>query len=292
MDKLSELRVFVAAADTGNLSAAARKLSLTPSAASKALARLEQHLGVRLLDRSTRQARLTEEGRLYYDRCINILRALDAAEHELTQRRTQARGTLRVNASVPFAHYVLAPLLPEFLREHPDVELELNVTDGVVDLFEQRADVAIRVGPLADSSLLARKLGDIRRVLVASPDYVERHGTPEAPAQLADHHCLNFNLGERLNTWRFRDIGDLRASGRVRVNCGDTIRHLALAGTGIARLGTFVVAADIASGALVTLLDEYLEEPPEPVHAVLRGEQPLPRRTRAFVDYLAERVQF
>ncbi len=285
------MRAFVAAAEAGSLSGAARQLTVSPSAVSKALGRLEQRLGVRLLDRSTRNARLTDEGTLYYDRCRSILREIEAAEQELTRRRGAPRGVLRVNASVPVAHYTLAPVLNKFLLEHPDVELDLNVTDSVVDLFEHRADIAIRVGQLADSSMRARKLGTIRRAIVAAPAYLERCGTPISAAELRDHHCLNFNLGERLNTWRFRNHGELRAEGRVRVNCGDTLRHLALAGVGVARLGTFLIESDLATGALVEILEGQLSDDPVPVHAVFLGEEPVPVRVRAFVDFLAEHVR-
>jgi len=286
------MRAFVAAADAQSLSEAARRLSVSPSAVSKALGRLEGRLGVRLLDRSTRNTRLTDEGALYYERCRRILQDVENAELELTQRHDQAAGTLRINASVPVAHYALAPLLGEFLRENPGVELELNVTDSVVDLFEHGADVAIRVGPLSDSSMRARKLGTIERVIVAAPSYIEAHGEPQSPRNLADHHCLNFNLGKRLNQWRFRNHGEVRPTGRLRTNCGDTLRHLALAGVGLARLGTFLVKDDLREGRLVELLEGQLDDPPEPVHAVFLGEAPIPTRLRGFVDFVADRIRF
>ncbi len=286
------MRVFVVVAEAGTLSGAARQLSLTPSAVSKGLGRLEHRLGVRLVDRSSRGSRLTEEGLVFFERCKAILHAIEEAEREVSQRRRTARGTLRINASVPVAHYCLAPLMADFLAAHPDLEIDMNVSDSVVDLFEERADVAIRVGPLADSSLRARKIGDIRRVVVASPAYIERRGAPTCPAQLADHNCLNFNFGDRLNTWRFGELGEFRTVGRVRVNCGDTLRHLALAGAGIARLGTFLVAGDLREGRLQALLSGELDEPLEPVHAVYRGGKQLSARVRVFVDYLVEHVRF
>ncbi|MFN3197674.1 MAG: LysR substrate-binding domain-containing protein [Bradymonadia bacterium] len=290
MDKLANIRSFVATAEVGSLSGAARKLSITPSAVSKGLSRLEQSLGVRLLDRSTRKARLTEEGATYYERCVSILRDIEAADREISERRGTARGVLRVNSSVPFAHYCLAPLLPAFLARHPEVSLDLNVNDNIIDLFDNQADVAIRVGPMADSAMQVRKLGGIRRAIVASPGYLDRCGVPSTPADLEGHNCLNFNLGERLNTWGFSEVGEVRVRGRVRVNCGDTLRHLVLAGVGLARLGRFLVRDDLEAGRLVAVLEDHLDEPLEPVHAVFLGDGPLPSRVRVFVDFLAEHV--
>ncbi len=203
------------------------------------------------------------------------------------------RGRLRVSASVPFGHMFLAPMVPAFLERHPDVIVDLSLTDDVVDLLAQRADLAIRMGTLPDSGLVARKLGQSRRVVCASPAYLARHGTPAAPEDLAGHNGLGFNFRRWRNGWPFRREGrefEQPVSGNLLANNGEPVRQMALAGAGIARLGRFHVAADLEAGRLVPLLEAFNPGDLEMVHAVHVGGGQVPRRVRAFIDHVAENL--
>ncbi len=292
MDRFSEMKVFVVVATEGSMSSAANALGLSPSAVSKTITRLEERLNVRLFDRSTRNLRMTREGELYAERCGAILEDVERAEESLAQESLTARGVVRVNSSVPIAHYCLAPVLGELLEEHPDLSVRLSVSDQVVDLYEKNTDLAIRVGPLADSSMQARKLGDLQRVIVAAPSYLEKHGVPQRPSDLQEHECLGFSFtSDRLNRWRFASEGEVIVDGRVQTDCGDTLRHLALSGVGIARLGSFMVRDDIVAGRLQVVLEGQLSACLEPVHAVYLAKERMPLRVRAVVDHLAVRLR-
>jgi DNA-binding transcriptional LysR family regulator len=289
MERSGEMEVFARVVQEGGFSAAARTLDLTPSAVSKLIARLEVRLGARLLTRTTRALTLTEEGRAYYQAALAIVHELDEAE--LAAASGVVRGRLTINASLPFGTMFVAPLVPDFLSRHPDIVIDLSLTDDVVDLVAQRVDIAIRVGPLADSALMARKLGQSRLTICAAPAYLQRHGTPRVPADLADHECLTFNFRRSRAVWPFLIEGrsvDQGVSGNLQVNNGETMRQLALAGAGIARLGRFHVADHIAAGRLIPLLEEHDRGDLELIHAVYVGGGQVPRRVRAFIDYLAE----
>ncbi|MBS7811139.1 LysR family transcriptional regulator [Roseococcus pinisoli] len=291
MERSGEMEVFCRVVREGGFSAAARSLDLTPSAVSKLIARLEGRLGARLLLRTTRALTLTDEGEAYHRAAERILRELNEADQEATGGAV--RGRLRVSASVPFGGMFLAPLIPTFLERHPDVTVDLSLTDDVVDLLAQRADLAIRMGALPDSGLVARKLGQSRAVVCASPAYLARRGTPAAPAELAAHNCLGFNFRRGRNGWLFREEDraiELPVSGNLLANNGETVRQMALAGTGIARLGRFHVAADIDAGALVPVLEAFNPGDLEMVHAVHVGGGQVPRRVRAFIDHVAENL--
>jgi DNA-binding transcriptional LysR family regulator len=203
------------------------------------------------------------------------------------------RGRLRVNASLPLGVMFIAPMIPAFLARHPDVVVDLSLTDDVVDLLAERTDVAIRVGALADSALIARKLGQSRRVVCAAPSYLERKGTPLTPADLERHECLRFNFRRSRASWPFIVGGQEReqaVSGNLLVNNGETMRQMALAGVGIARLGRFHIAGDLDSGALRPLLEDYNPGDLEMIHAIYAGGGHRPHRVRAFIDYLAENL--
>nr|WP_314072274.1 LysR family transcriptional regulator [uncultured Roseococcus sp.] len=291
MERSGEMEVFCRVVREGGFSAAARSLDLTPSAVSKLIARLEGRLGARLLLRTTRALTLTDEGEAYHRAAERILRELNEADQEATGGAV--RGRLRISASVPFGGMFLAPLIPAFLERHPDVTVDLSLTDDVVDLLAQRADLAIRMGALPDSGLVARKLGQSRAVVCASPAYLARRGTPATPAELAAHNCLGFNFRRGRNGWPFQQEGraiELTVSGNLLANNGETVRQMALAGTGIARLGRFHVAADIAAGALVPVLEAFNPGDLEMVHAVHVGGGLVPRRVRAFIDHVAENL--
>lgn len=291
------MAVFVAAAESGSFSAAGRKLGLSPSAVSKLVARIEDRLGIPLFTRSTRALLLTAEGAAYLERVRRILADIDDAERLVsTGADAPARGRLRISASVGFGEICLLPLVPEFLALHPQVELDISLTDAVIDLVDERTDIAIRVGALRDSALKARKLLDTRRMIVASPDYVARHGLPEKPDDLAGHNCLRFNFRRNLDEWPFRDpaTGEsfrVPVSGNAFGNNGVILRQLALDGLGLARLGTFHTQADVAAGRLVGILEPFNAGDIEDIHAVYVGHAHLAARIRAFVDFMAVAIR-
>ena len=295
INRSGEMEVFVRVVDLGGFSAAARALRMTPSAVSKLIARLETRLGARLVNRSTRKLQLTPEGSAFYDRAVRVLADLDEAERSAAAGATP-RGRLRVNTNVPFGTHYLIPLLPGFLERHPEVTVEVTLTDTVVDLLEDRADVAIRVGPLKSSQLVARKLGESRMMLVASPAYLTAHGTPQTPGDLARHNLLGFSFARQSNGWPFRDAdGSASAvvpTGNALVSDGEAMRLMTLAGAGISRLARWHVAADIAAGRMVALLEDFNPGDEEATHAVYVGQgRHLPARVRAFLDFLAETVR-
>ena len=280
--------------ELGGFSAAARALPMTPSAVSKLVARLEARLGVRLLNRSTRQVQLTAEGGVFYERGVRVLADLADAERGAAANDAP-RGRLSVNANVPFGEAALLPLVPAFLERYPDVSLDIVLTDEVIDLIEHRTDIAVRAGPLKNSSLVARKLGATRKSIFASPAYLARRGTPATPADLVRHNCLGFNRTRTLNSWPLRVDGELvmvPAVGNTQVSDGASLQRLAVAGVGLARLALFHARDDIAAGRLVPVLEDFNPGDLEEIHAVFLGHGGwLPARVRAFLDFLVENVR-
>lgn len=291
-DRARALEVFATVAAEGSFSAAARLLGLTPSAVSRTIDRIEARLGVRLLLRTTRALALTAEGQAYLGAARRILGDLDEAEQAIADRGAP-RGRLRVNAAHAYGRLHIVPLLGEFARRHPHILVDISLSDRLVDITGGQADVAIRFGPLADSPLTARKLGENRRVIVASPDYLARRGTPRNPEDLHEHNCLNFNFRRAEPVWPFRWDGRdyaLSVKGSIEANNGETLGQLAAGGVGVTRVGRFSVAPEIASGQLVPLLEEYNPGDIEAIHAVFVGGASLPARVRVFVDFLVERL--
>jgi DNA-binding transcriptional LysR family regulator len=291
VNRSGEMEVFVRAVARGGFSAAARELNLTPSAISKLVTRLETRLGVRLLHRSTRKLQLTAEGAQFYDRSQRVLADIDEAERG-TAVGAAPRGRLRVNCSIPFGQRHLLPALPKFLQRYPDISVEVDLTDRIVDLVDERADVAIRHGQLPSSRLVAKKLGDSRKVIVASPAYLRRRGTPTTLKQLQDHVRLGFNYPHNTETWPLRErrgsVVSLPINGRVRVSDGEALRNLVLLGAGLARLSSFHAQRDLDAGRLVAVLEACNPGDIEPLHAVFLGSGGhLPARVRVFLDYLA-----
>lgn len=291
-DRARALELFAAVLREGSFSAAGRKLGLTPSAVSRSIDRIEARLGVRLLLRSTRALALTAEGQAYLQIARRILADLDDAEQWIADQGAP-RGRLRVSAALSHGRLCVVPLLGEFARLYPHILIDIALTDAVVDVAAGQADVAIRFGALADSLLTARKLGESGRVIVASPDYLARCGTPVAPEDLHGHNCLNFNFRRAEPVWPFRR--DERAivlsvTGNIEANNGETLGQLAAAGVGIARVGTFSVADDIARGRLVPILQAFNPGDVEMIHAVFVGGAHTPARVRVFVDFLSERL--
>jgi DNA-binding transcriptional LysR family regulator len=290
-NRSAEMEVFVRVIELGGFSAAAAEFGLTPSGASRLVSRLEARLNARLVNRSTRGLRPTPEGEAFYDRALRILSDIAEAEREAAAGACP-RGRLRVNSNVPFGRRYVAPQIPQFLARYPDVSVDLVLSDMVIDLMEERADVAIRTGPLRNSSLVARKLGASRMAVVASPDYLARRGTPQQPADLAAHLTIGWTFQRTLEAWPFLAEGRAETVAppiAVRTGDGETARILALGGGGIARLGLFQVAEDIEAGRLVPVLEPFNPGDLLDAHAIYLGQGgPLPARVRVFVDFLAE----
>ncbi|WPB80445.1 LysR family transcriptional regulator [Archangium violaceum] len=292
MERSGELEVFLRVVQEGGFSAAARSVGLTPSAVSKLITRLETRLGARLFMRTTRALSLTEEGEAYYRAGQRILQELNDAEQSAAAGAV--RGRLRVNASLPFGSQFVVPALPAFLARYPDVIVDLSLTDDVVDLLAQKTDVAIRIGDLPDSALLAHKLGQSRRVICASPAYLQRKGTPKTPDELRHHDCLTFNFRRARSGWPFREAGGITqqvVTGSVQVNNGETLKQLLLNGVGIGRLALWHVAAEFKAGRLVPLLEKYNPGDLELIHAVHVGGGQVPHRVRAFIRHMVDTMK-
>ncbi|MGR1219467.1 LysR substrate-binding domain-containing protein [Metapseudomonas otitidis] len=287
-----ELLHFVAVVDCGSISAAAEQLHLTPSAISRSLARLEGKLATTLLNRTTRRMELTEEGRFFLDQARDILQRMDSLEERLALRRQRPAGRLRVNAASPFMLHAVVPHVGAFRALYPDIQLELNTNDQIIDLLEQRTDVAIRIGPLGDSSLHARPLGASCLHLLASPDYLARQGRPERVEDLARHSLLGFTQPESLNLWPLRHAGgeQWRITPSLSASSGETLRQLALAGEGIACLASFMSDRDLVEGRLVKLLGEAMSDYRQPIHAVYYRNTQLALRIQCFLDFLQARL--
>lgn len=290
---IEELLAFRAVVDTGSITAAADQLGQTVSGISRALGRLEKKLATTLLRRTTRRLELTEEGQTFLARTRAILDAMDEAEDELVTRRQQPAGLLRVNAAPPFMLHAIVPLVPEFSALFPKIQLELNTDDLNVDLLAQRTDIAIRIGPLRDSTLHARPLCSSRLRVLASPAYLENHGRPKRVADLASHALIGNSQLPTLNQWPLRGPqGDSYAAALAfSASSGETMRHLALVGMGIVCLADFMTEADRASGKLVQLLARDTVEVRQAVNAVYYRNTALSSRITAFLDFIAARLQ-
>lgn len=292
MDQATEMVIFVRAVEGGSFSAAARSLELTPSAVSKQIRRLEDRLGVRLFNRTTRRIRLTEAGRAYYERCARIIGEIREAEEAVTSLSHSPRGTLRVCATVAFGRVEVLPLINHFLLRYPELGMEVDLTDRPVDLVEEGLDVAIQWREqMDDPSLIARRLAVNRRIICAAPDYLRRHGTPASPEDLQHHNCLTLNEVSQFNDWEFEDAERgrriLHVRGSFRANTADALYEAARAGVGLARLSTWLVASDIRSGALMAVLPEYRHEQ-SAYYVVYPHRRHLSPKVRAFVDFLVE----
>ncbi|XAZ22046.1 LysR family transcriptional regulator [Sinorhizobium sp. B11] len=294
INRSGEMEVFVSVVERGGFSAAAQARRMTPSAVSKLVARLETRLGARLVNRSTRKLQLTPEGCAFYERSVAILANISEAER-FASAGEQAAGRISINTSGSFGNHVLAPLVPAFMAGHPGVTLDITHTDKVVDLLEERADVAIRAGPLKTSSLIARKLGAARKIIVASPDYLAQYGEPHSAGELQNHRRIGFSYARALEGWPILENGGeitIPLTPGLQVGDGEAMRHLALSGAGLARMTEFTVRADIAAGRLVPLLEDLNPGDVEEFYAVYIGQGgPLPARVRALLDFLAKHTR-
>jgi len=291
MDRTAEMLAFVRAVDCGGFSAAARELELTPSALSKLVSRLEDRLGVRLLSRTTLRLQMTTEGETFYLRAKSILAALDEAEAEVTEANASPSGLLRLYCGSSFGTHQLAPALPRFLERYPDVHLELSISDQPPEMLGENFDVVIRKGQLEDSSLIARRICDVERVICAAPAYLEMHGTPRTPDELLTHNCLWITRLPALRRWPFttRDgIRTINVNGNVAANNAGTVLQLALAGVGITRLTDVTVGEALRSGQLVPVLADCQHVEPIPLYAIYSGGRHVAPKVRAMVDFLIE----
>ena len=292
MDIATQMIMFAAVVENGGFSAAARDLNLTPSAVSRQIGQLEDRLGTRLLNRSTRRISLTEVGRAFYVRCAEVSQGVQEAESLVINMVDHPQGTLRVAATVAFAKAQMLPLLPAFLAVNPDLKISLDATDRVIDLVEEQVDVAIRFSEqIDDSSVVSRKLATNRRVYVAAPSYVAEHGLPRTPDEVANHNCLRISTVEAWNTWTFDNGADLQRlpiKGNFEANSADAIYYAVLAGVGIARLSTYLVNDALAQGRLVRVLPDYADETSD-ILAIYSNKRNLSPNVRAFIDYFAEK---
>jgi DNA-binding transcriptional LysR family regulator len=296
IDHTGEMAAFVRVVEAQGFSAAAPALGLTPSAVSKLVTRLETRLGVRLLQRTTRALHLTADGEAFYEQARRIVGEIAALEAELTDRRGTPQGLLRVTTSLAFSTHQLAPSIGEFLERYPAVQLELIPTDRVVDLVEEGVDIAIRVGRLADSSFMARKIGEDVRLVCAAPAYLARHSRPERPEELVRHNCIVSRDRAHLNRWPFlidgpdgQQVREIEVKGRIAISDGEGQLRLALQGLGIVRLTRLTVAGAIRSGELVSLLKDFSAEEPVPIHAVYPHRRHLAPKVTAFADFIREK---
>ncbi|HYG55445.1 MAG TPA: LysR family transcriptional regulator [Burkholderiales bacterium] len=292
MDRFHAMRVFTQVVESGSFSGAAAKLGLSTTATSRHVADLETHLQTRLLNRTTRRVSLTESGRAFHERCVQLLADLDDAEQEAQQAARVPRGTIRLTTSVNFGVRHLAPAIADFLAKHGEVRFDLSLADRIVDLVEEGFDLAIRIGAPGSGNVVARKLGETRLVPCASPAYLARRGAPATPEDLAHHNCFTYEYVSPRNVWRFKDVSgkqmEVRVSGNLHSNNGDVLAEVAARGAGIVFEPAFIVGPEVRAGRLVPLLQDFIPLP-LPIYAVYPSRKHLSAKVRVFVDFLVER---
>ncbi len=292
INRFGEMETFVRIVELGGFSAAAKYYRKSPSAISKLITRLESRLNTRLLNRSTRGLQITEEGKVFYEHSLRALSGLEEAERSVSQIAT---GHLRITANLAIGRVFLLPIIPEFIKKHPNINLDLTLVDKVIDLMGENMDIAIRSGTMKNSTLTARKLGETRMVIVGAPSYIKHHGLPKIPSDLTQHNLLKFNFSRAQNEWPFlkgREKTTIKPKGNIEVSDGETMRQLALDGIGLARLASFQVKNDIDEGRLVPILENYNPKDTDPLYVVFLGQGGLiPTRIRAFIDFLVARIK-
>ena len=288
MDTIDGMRTFVAVVREGSFSGAAERLGMSPQLVSKYVAQLESRLGARLINRTTRRISITEAGQAYFERSQDVLAQIEEMESAVGDATTAARGTLRINAPMTFGTMHLTKAIAEYQCDQREVTVDLTLDDRVVDIVSEGYDMAIRIGQLRESSLVARKLAPVRLVVCGSPDYFAEHGVPESPGDLREHQCLDYTLSADAGRWRFKgEAGTeyVSVGGRFSANNGDALRLAALAGRGLVMQPTFIVGDDIRAGRLQLVLQDY-ETEPLGVYAVYAHRQYLSGKVRTFVDFL------
>ncbi|MBP0599675.1 LysR family transcriptional regulator [Herbaspirillum sp. LeCh32-8] len=288
MDQFKQISTFAEVVARGSLSAAARAEGIAPAMIGRRLDALEERLGVKLLQRTTRKIALTNEGAAFLEDCQRILADLEDAESAVSERSARASGDLLISAPAGFGRQHVAPLVPSFLAEHRDVTLTLNLNDRIADVIGEGIDVAIRIATLTDSNLVSVKLADNHRVIVAAPSYLRRHGTPQTPDDLARHNCLTMSSEGSQRGWTLKQSGKVgvqKIGGNMVCNDGEVLHNWALAGRGLAWRSMWEVGAAIEAGELITVLDKFAAPAPS-IYAVFAQRRHLPLRIRAFVDFL------
>lgn len=294
MESLSDIAVFVQVVRSGSFTAAAGRLALSKSVVSKYVTRLEDRLGARLLNRTTRQLSLTEVGQTFFERSQRALGEIEEAEAEVSRLQAEPRGELRLSSPMTFGILHVAPLLPAFQARYPEVTVDMVLDDRKTDLVDEGFDLAIRIGELPDSSLVARRLGPCRHVVCGSPEYFARHGVPQSPGDLADHPALTYRYQDAPAEWRLvgrdGDYHQVAINSRLQMNNSLALREALLQGAGVTLTPTFVVGADIQTGRLMVILREYkaLEVS---IYAVYPQRKHLSPKVRAFVDFLSDRIK-
>lgn len=289
MDRLACMKSFARTVETGSFSAVARELATTQPTISKQIAALEAHLGVRLLSRSTRHLSLTDDGTRYYQQCRLALEAVEAAEASVSERQKPV-GTLKINCPVSFGQMQIVPRLKLFFARYPDIKIDMMMNDRYVDLVEAGVDVAIRVGELQDSSLIARRIGTTRRITVATADYVAQAGEPKTPAELIRHQCIVFTRLSTVNEWHFdgpQGHLQVKVQGKFQVDSSIAIKRAVLADLGIAMSSIWLFSDEIHDGTVKVLLRDY-EPNPIPIHALYTSRHYQPAKVRCFIDFLAD----
>jgi DNA-binding transcriptional LysR family regulator len=291
MDRFGAMQVFSQVVESGSFSKAAERLKLSTSATSRHVAELESHLGTRLLNRTTRRVSLTDSGRAFYERCVQLLGDLEEAEQEAARAAVVPRGTMKLTTSVAFGVRHLAPAIAAFLARHGEVRFDVSLSDRMVDLVEEGFDLGIRIGGPGSENLVARKLGETRLVPCASPEYLVSMGAPKSPDELARHNCFTYEYVTPRNLWRFREAAGheraVRVSGNLHSNNGDLLAEVAARGAGIVFEPAFIVGPEVRAGRLVPLLQDY-EPAPVPIYAVYPSRKHLSAKVRLFVDFLVE----
>ncbi len=293
MDRFAHMQIFVGVVEAGSISAAAERLNLAKSAVSRRLAELEAHLGVSLIQRTTRRLNLTDSGRAYYARCVAILADVEEAESAVSQAHGALKGSLKVALPLAFGLLHLAPLIQDFMRLHPEVRFELDFNDRQIDLMQEGFDLAIRIATLADSSLIARRLAPIRHIVCASPGYLARHGTPRVAADLARHACLAYSNVRDPGLWSCRapdgEAVQVRVPVQLAASSGEFLMQAAVADEGVVLLPTFYVCDALRSGQLQQVLADHVW-PELAVYAVYPPTRHLSNRARVLIDFLVERL--
>jgi DNA-binding transcriptional LysR family regulator len=293
MSKIQQMSSFVAVVEAGSFVGAADTSGASKAAVSRHIAELEQRLGIRLLHRTTRRLSLTDEGRIFFERTKELLEAIEEAESQVTQRAGEARGLIRVNAPLSFGALHLAPLWGPFADANPRVSLDITLSDRLVDLVEEGYDLAIRISAIPDSTLVTRKLAATRMVLCASPAYLQKHGTPAHPRELADHAVVSYSYWSTRDEWHFTGPEgpvNVRIAARIHSNNGDTCRRAALAHQGLILQPDFIVGEDLRRGELVEVMPTY-SSIEVGIYAVYPSRKNLPLKTRRLIDFLADALR-
>jgi len=291
MDRFTAMKVFVRIIQMGSFTAVAAEMSMTQSSISKKIAALEATLGATLFTRSNRQILLTEVGANYYERCLSILSELEEAEAQTKDYTLKPKGNLRVNVPVAFGRIHVTPYLPEFMKTYPDIKVELNFLDRKIDLLNDGFDLVVRIGHLADSNLVARKLGESPRVIVASPEYLKNHGIPKGIDDLKQHQCLVYSNLSTMNIWHFghkdKEVR-IQVEALMQSNSSDAILECALSGLGISVLPNWLIQPHLDAGTLISVLDDYVPTR-FPINAVYPQNHYTPLKVRSFINFIKEK---